>query len=87
MILKRNPKWKLFMDGYESEVKYYDEKGNIYRSRTYNNKEGKYEGTIIEYYYAPMRIASIERYNKKGDLLESKSYIKWHAEAGCENIR
>ncbi|MCL1655647.1 MULTISPECIES: toxin-antitoxin system YwqK family antitoxin [Elizabethkingia] len=66
----------IYKDGYESEVKYYDEKGKYIGSRTYNSKEGKYEGTIIEYYYAPMRIASIERYNKKGDLLESKSYYK-----------
>ncbi len=66
----------IYKEGYESEVKYYDEKGKYIGSKTYNTKEGKYEGTIIEYYYAPMRIASIERYNKKGDLLESRSYYK-----------
>lgn len=66
----------IYKDGYESEVKYYDEKGKYIGSRTYNSKEGKYEGTIIEYYYDPMRIASIERYNKKVICWNLRAFIR-----------
>ncbi|KAF5276593.1 hypothetical protein FQR65_LT16300 [Abscondita terminalis] len=40
----------IYKDGYESEVKYYDEKGKYIGSRTYNSKEERYnkKGDLLE---------------------------------------
>ncbi|WP_261511391.1 membrane-binding protein [Chryseobacterium paludis] len=58
----------------DSETKYYGDKGKSLGSNSYSSSTTN-SGTVVEYYYNPMRVSKIEKY-KNGNVIESTVFGK-----------
>lgn len=64
-----------YKDGVESEAKFYDEKGKLIGSRTMDSNYN-YKGTSVEYYYNPMVVSKIDKFDNSGTVTDSKTFFK-----------
>ncbi len=60
--------------GYDATIDYYDEKGKLI---TTAKPSGSYENSgSVEYYYHPMRVAKVMKYDKDGNIAETIFYSR-----------
>lgn len=67
-----------YSDSYNpKETRYYDEKGKLIGSLKYKEDFTVADkSTQVDYYYNPMRVASVTKYGKAGEIAEKKEYFK-----------